>query len=65
MSIELSESVVSSHKLMVGDDTLNVSAGKKLTIETSPSGEEFLDITCPSDKSWEVTVFVRITETSI
>lgn len=63
MAIELSEDSVSARKIMVGDDTFTVSAGKSLKVETSPAGEDLLDEECPAGKSWECTIFVRITET--
>ena len=42
---------------------LDVIAGKSLKIETSPYGEEVLDVEVPVGKAWYVEISVLITET--
>ena len=63
MTIELSETVVTSKILKVGDDNFQVTAGKSLKIETSPSGMEILNVIVPEGKVWRVTAYVSIVET--
>lgn len=46
-----------------GDGTFEVTAGKHLKIETSPRGEEILNVVVPEGKVWTVTVSVRVIET--
>ena len=48
---------------LTGADTFTVAAGKKLSIETSPRGEEMLSETVPQGKVWEVQIVVDIIET--
>jgi len=45
-----------------GVGAFSVASGKKLTIETSPSGEEILSVTVPDGKTWQVTVSISIIE---
>lgn len=42
---------------------LTLSVGKHLTIETSPGGEEYIDVVVPDGKLWNIRVSVSITET--
>ena len=47
-----------------GEETdIVVAAGRRLVIETSPSGGEILDAEVPTGKQWTVTVSVSIDET--
>ena len=48
-----------------GTEDLILFAGDNLKIETSPVGEEILNITVPIGKSWAVSVTVSIAETDI
>lgn len=48
-----------------GDGTFQVTAGKHLRIETSPKGEEILDVVVPEGKVWTVTVSVRVIEEDV
>jgi len=49
--------------LKQGSDTFEATAGQRLTIETSPSGTEVLDVTVPSGKAWTIEVRVTVQET--
>lgn len=42
-----------------------VNAGQTLKIETSPGGNEILDVTVPAGKQWSVIVNVDIRETDV
>lgn len=46
----------------IGDDDFELTTGQSLKIETSPNGEEILDVTVPEGKTWNVHVAVVITE---
>ena len=48
-----------------GGAVFDVEAGKSLKMETSPNGEEKLDITVPAGKSWEISMTIHIVETDI
>lgn len=43
--------------------SLTLAAGERLMIETSPGGEEYLNIVAPPGKAWNIRVSVSITET--
>ncbi len=43
--------------------SLALVAGQHLAIETSPAGEEYLDVEVPAGKVWNIRVSVSITET--
>ena len=45
-----------------GVQTITITAGKSLKIETSPEGEEILNAECPAGKVWEACVRVDIQE---
>ena len=47
-----------------GSTTLNINSGKSLKIETTPQGDEILNIAVPSGKKWKVSLKVHITETN-
>ena len=51
--------------MKTGHDSIPMTAGKSLKIETSPDGEEVLDIECPAGKAWSVRLDVTITETDV
>lgn len=48
-----------------GTAVLEIPAGKNLKIETTPEGEEILNVTVPTGKKWTVNISVSITETSV
>jgi len=48
-----------------GDENFQVQAGKTLLIETSPSGEEILNLDVPEGKRWEVRISVNIVEMDV
>lgn len=59
----LSTEVIASMKRL-GVAQLEITAGKSLKIETSPRGEEVLDVEVPAGKAWYVELSVLITETN-
>jgi len=63
MAITLGETEVSAKTVLDGFDEVDLGAGKSLTIETSPSGEEILDETVPIGKTWHVYLSISIIET--
>lgn len=65
MAITLNESELQPKLLKSGWDEFNLAAGKTLKVETSPDGEENLNVTCPRGKQWKVTISVSIEETDV
>lgn len=66
MAINLSTVTVSaraSANFSQGSVDFSLATGKTLKIETSPNGEEILDLTVPVGKSWDVSISVSINET--
>lgn len=47
----------------VARDRVVISAGKRLKIETSPDGEEILNVEVPAGKTWAVQFNTEIFET--
>lgn len=63
MAISFTEYNTPAKFIKAGDDVVAVAAGQSLRIETSPSGEEVLDVVCPPGKSWLARIILEITET--
>ncbi len=66
MVLELStttRSAIAETSHATGTDIFDLVAGKKLKIETSPGGEEILNIDVPAGKNWNVSVTVSYSET--
>ena len=63
MAIVLSEYNIPVSRKLIGDEKIDAVAGQSVKIETSPNGEELLDITVPAGKKWYVTLYVKIEET--
>ena len=53
----------SACNIKAGHATLAIAAGQSLKVETSPEGDEVLDVECPAGKAWSAKVDVTITET--
>jgi len=47
----------------LGNEIVNISSEKYLKIETSPYGEDILNVQVPEGKSWEAKIHVEIIET--
>ena len=62
MAIELRTEALPARTTKTGNDTFTVAAGKHLIVETSPQGDEILDVEVPAGKTWTVTVNVYIQE---
>ena len=62
MAIELRTEALPARTTKTGNDTFTVAAGKRLIVETSPQGDEILDVEVPAGKTWTVTVNVYIQE---
>ena len=58
--MELTDSTIQPYK--AGNDTFDVPAGKTLRIETSPSGENILEVEVPAGKTYRVIINVNIKE---
>ena len=61
--MELKDISVEARSVQAGYQLFNVTAGKTLTIETSPQGEDILSVEVPDGKAWNVQMNVQITET--
>ena len=62
MAIELSNQNYDVTKKRSGQDAFDMTAGKSLKIETSPAGEELLNVEVPVGKKWSVSIGVQISE---
>jgi len=68
MAIELLEQIIpaiGAIKEYSGSTTFNMDSEKILIIETSPRGDDILDIEVPSGKKWKVSLKLHITETDL
>jgi len=68
MAIEIITQVIPAIESVtnyVGSGKFEVDSGKSLKIETSPRGEDILDLTVPSGKKWEILLKLHITETNL
>lgn len=62
--MELRETNVEAARLLSGHETeIVLEERQSLRIETSPNGDEILNVECPAGKSWTARVIVEITET--
>ena len=43
-------------------NSINVTSGKNLKIETSPSGEDILNVEVPAGKNWDIEIWLQIVE---
>jgi hypothetical protein len=62
--VDLAEQIF-PHSIKDGFESVEVTAGQSIKIETSPGGEEVLNAICPPDKKWVVKITVNVTETDI
>ena len=60
--MELNKSIQPAKTVLSGSEILTIPAGKDFKIETSPDGEEILNETVPTGKSWLVRITVDISE---
>ena len=67
MAVDLSTTNVYRHDKIVGDDSFVLAADEKLVIKSGPQSTliDRLNEKVPNGKSWNVTVYVEITETSV
>lgn len=63
--MELTEESQPARTKKCGCQTFTMAAGKSLKIETSPEGEEILDVEVPAGKAWVATVNVHVVETDV
>lgn len=65
MAIILTDHVWTAKSIKSGsEEGASIAAGQSLRIETSPDGEEILNVQCPVGKSWTARIIVEITETN-
>ena len=66
MAIVFTPMEVTEHTLYVGEDSFTLAADEKLVIKSGPTGAQVdhYNDKVPNNKSWVVTVFVRVVETS-
>ena len=62
MAIELVETQIVAHKVLMGEETVELAAGERLKLKTGPSGQELLSVEVPTGKTWKVLAFFRIEE---
>lgn len=63
--MELNETSKPASVSKYASEGFSISAGKTLTIETSPVGEDILSVEVPAGKQWEVVLTVSIVETDV
>ena len=63
--MELNDISVEARNVLAGYEAFEVIAGKTFKIETSPQGQDTLNMTVPAGKKWRVQINVEITETDI
>ena len=63
--MELVNNSIIAQAKYVGTGQYIIPAGKSLKIETSPAGEEILNVTVPAGKSWAVAMQIVVVESNI
>ncbi len=62
----LTETQTPAKTKKTGEETnLVITAGQRLTIETSPGGAEILDDVVPAGKEWRATIGISIDEVDV
>lgn len=64
MSILLNRETVRRDEL-IGDDDFELASGQSLKIESSPGGEEIINVEVPVGKKWQVHIAVIINELDV
>ena len=64
MAIEWEDTPAKKESTRVSDH-ITVEPGQSLRIETSPSGAEVLNVTCPMSETWDVHFVYKITATPV
>jgi hypothetical protein len=62
--MNLEETVITAKKEYSGNGIYTVSDGQSLKIESSPGGEEILNMKNTSGSDWDVHITVKINEVS-
>lgn len=62
--MELTEHITEAKVVRSGDETVVMTAGKRLKIETMPLGVEILSVIVPTGKQWSARIIVELTETN-
>lgn len=65
MAIILIECETLARLVKSGEGDVLLVAGQSVKVETSPGGEELLNVECPAGKAWSARVIVEITETDV
>ena len=61
MAITLTEMNIPARYGYIGQDAdIDISAGQRLKIETTPGGEEVLNWECPAGESWSARIIVEL-----
>jgi len=63
MDLDISE--MPAYKDMSGTSEFDLETGKTFKIETSPNGEEILNVTVPPGKLHHVKIIIKITELDV
>lgn len=59
--VTVPDNIVERKHYQTGGDVI-LAAGQTLKVETSPSGEEYANLTVPVGKTWRFVVMISITE---
>ena len=51
--------------VMEDSETFSVAAGQSLKVETSPGGDDILDVECPAGKAWSVDITITVREATL
>ncbi len=62
--MELTEHITEAKIVRSGDETVVMTTGKHLKIETMPLGVEILSVIVPAGKQWSARIIVELTETN-
>jgi len=63
--MEFDEQIIPASVQKVGNTSFEVAAGKVLKVETSPSGDDILELTVPRGKRFIVDLWVKIQEIDV
>jgi len=60
--MDLRDMSVKARSIQAGNSAFVATDGQVVKIETSPQGEEILNLTVPEGKVWSISVNLQITE---
>uniref|UniRef100_A0A6M3K7V9 Uncharacterized protein n=1 Tax=viral metagenome TaxID=1070528 RepID=A0A6M3K7V9_9ZZZZ len=63
--MEFDEQVLLASTRKIGSTSFEVPAGKTLKVETSPNGDDILELTVPESKKFVVDLWIKIQEVDV